>query len=255
VGGTLSGGATLITGGTSGIGLGVAARLVRDGRPVLVLGRDAERAAEARSRLIADADPELVGMAVGDTQDPAVLARAVEEGRARWGSVGGLVTSAGLLAKGTVLDLPAAELRTALETNVIGTWLALQSVLPQMIEDGYGRIVAIGSVLGTVGAAERAAYAATKGAVAALVRSVAVEVATTGVTVNCVAPGPVRTSMNDAPGTARDQAADAEFSRSVPVGRWGTPADIAHAVVSLLAPEAAWSTGAVVHVDGGYTAR
>ena len=125
-----------------------------------------------------------------------------------------------------------------------------------MVEQQYGRIVTIGSVLGSVGAAGRAGYAATKGAVAAMTRSIALEVAADGVTVNCVAPGPVRTPMNaDQHGTAADRAAEAAFTSSIPAGRWGSPDDVAHAVAGLLAPEAGWTTGSVVHVDGGFTAR
>jgi NAD(P)-dependent dehydrogenase (short-subunit alcohol dehydrogenase family) len=247
----------VVTGGTSGIGLAVARRLVADGRPVVLLGRDRERADDALGQLVdAGAEPSSIVAVAGDTTRPDVLARAVDVCAERWGPVAGLVTAAGRLARGSATDLPVAELRATLETNVVGTWLAIGSVLPTMLGQRHGRIVTIGSVLGSVGAAERAAYAATKGAVAAMTRSIALEVAADGVTVNCVAPGPVRTPMNaDQHDTEADRAAEAAFTASIPAGRWGSPADVAHVVAGLLAAEAGWTTGSTVFVDGGYTAR
>ncbi|MCX5440999.1 MULTISPECIES: SDR family NAD(P)-dependent oxidoreductase [unclassified Streptomyces] len=249
---TAATGPVLVTGGTSGIGLAVARAVARAGRPVVVTGRSAERCQNADG-LLKDIGGEHLA-SVADTTAPDALADVIARAAERWGPVTGLVTSAGRLARGSVLDLPIGELRAALETNVVGTWLALRAVLPGMLDAGYGRVVTIGSVLGSTGAPERAGYATTKGAVAALTRSAALELAGTGVTVNCVAPGPVRSPMNEND-TDDDAAAQAAFTAKVPLGRWGRPEDVAHAVLPLLAPGSAFTTGSVVHVDGGYTAQ
>lgn len=243
----LAGKTALVTGGGRGIGRAVVERLAGDGMDVTFLYAGNEEAATetlARGRAAGHA----VAAERVDIRDPQACVDAVERLVERRGRVDVLVNNAGVIRDNLLVALEPDDVRTVLETNVTGLFNVTRAVAPHMTAARSGRIVNLSSVSATRGGRGQTNYAASKGAVEAFTRALAVELAPRRIRVNAVAPGVIDTEMSR---DVRELAGDEVLGRIL-LRRYGTVDDVAHAVWYLASDLAAYVTGTVLHVDGGF---
>jgi NAD(P)-dependent dehydrogenase (short-subunit alcohol dehydrogenase family) len=238
-----------VTGGASGIGLGVARRLVADGHRVAVIDRDRAGAETVAADLAAQGG-EAIAVEV-DVADRAAVDAAFARTRAELGPVEILVTSAGIESFDALLDVTPETWDRIIAVNLTGTFACVQAAVPDMVAAGWGRIVTISSSSARSGAPKMTHYAASKGGVISLTRSLAVELARQGITVNTIPPSLVDTPMARAAEAAGDFPGVDVVGPMVPLGRAGTPADIAAACSFLCSDGGSYITGQVIGVNGG----
>jgi 3-oxoacyl-[acyl-carrier protein] reductase len=242
----LAGRVALVTGASRGIGRAIARRLARDGAHVLVGARDAARVAEVVSEITA-AGGRAEAVAI-DVADKSSVEAAFGGFLATHGRLDVLVNNAGVTRDNLLLRMKADDWDQVLATNLTGAFHCTQAALRPMIKQRGGRIVNITSVVGLAGNAGQANYAASKAGLIGFTKSVAREVASRSITANAVAPGFIETDMTAA---MTDKAREAVVS-AVPLGRVGQADDVAAAVAFLVSDEAAYITGQVLAVDGGF---
>jgi 2-hydroxycyclohexanecarboxyl-CoA dehydrogenase len=239
----------VVTGGASGIGLGVCRRLAADGHLIAVLDRNGPGAEAAADELRA-AGTKAVAVAL-DVADRASVAAAFDRVRTELGPVEILVTSAGIESFQPVLDITGDSWDRIVGVNLTGTFTCAQAAIPDMLASRWGRIVTIASSSAQSGAPNMAHYAASKGGVIGLTKALAVELARSGITVNTIAPSLVDTPMARQAEAAGDFPGVDLVGGMVPVGRAGTPDDIAGGCAYLCSEGASYVTGQVVGVNGG----
>ncbi len=242
---SVEGKVAIVTGSTRGIGRAIAEELARQGARVVISGRNAELA-----NTVAEAIRQNGGEAIAIPADVSQMSDAqklIQETVKHWERVDILVNNAGITRDNLLLRMSEEEWDTVLQVNLKGAFNCTKSVTRQMMKQRYGRIINITSVVGLMGNAGQANYAASKAGLIGFTKSVARELASRNITCNAVAPGYIQTDMTD----ALDDAVKEALQQQIPLGRLGEPQDVARVVAFLCSDAAAYITGQVINVDGG----
>jgi NAD(P)-dependent dehydrogenase (short-subunit alcohol dehydrogenase family) len=239
----------VVTGAASGIGLGVAQGFVADGHNVALLDRNGAGLAAAAAEL--GAEGVTVCPIEVDVADRRSVEAAFARVRSELGPVEILVTSAGVESFDPLLEITAEKWDRIIAVNLTGTFSCVQAAVPDMIAAGWGRIVTISSSSAQSGAPNMAHYVASKGGVIALTKALAVDLSRSGITVNTIPPSLVDTPMARAAEAAGDFPGVDVVGPMVPLGRAGTPADIAAACSFLCSESGSYITGQIIGVNGG----
>jgi NAD(P)-dependent dehydrogenase (short-subunit alcohol dehydrogenase family) len=257
VGGKLQGRVAIVTGAGSGIGAATAARFAEEGATVVCVDLNGD-AAEKVAAAITGLGGRALAAAADVTSSPD-LEGVTAATLSRFGNIDVCFANAGIAGPGSAADVDDATWAAVIDVNLTGVWRTARAVLPAMLERGRGSIINQASAGGIVGVPGVAAYAAAKGGVIALTRQMAVDYGPRGIRVNAIAPGTVPTPLlrasNAGGGGLMTSAEDPDgIARRFPLGRLGTPEDIASAAAYLACDDSAWVTGTVLVVDGGLTA-
>jgi len=246
----LSGRVAVVTGGNGGIGLGMAKGLAAAGASVAVAARNAAKGEEAVTTLAASgARSAFIALDVADEDSCRAM---IDEAVARFGRLDILVNNAGTSVRKPPESYTAAEWHTVLDTNLTGALFCSQAAYPVMKAAGGGKIINIGSMYSIFGTSYGAAYAASKGGLVQLTKSLAIAWAKDNIQVNAVLPGWIDTELTQGARRHVPELHDRVLDRT-PAGRWGVPGDLAGIAVFLAAPASDFVTGASIPVDGGYS--
>jgi 3-oxoacyl-[acyl-carrier protein] reductase len=246
---SISGRSVLVTGGTKGIGKGLAAGFAAEGARVVITGRDAEAGQRTAAELTAAGGA--VTFAAGDVSDPDSCADVVAATRQRHGGVDVVCCNAGIFPAATLEQMTPGQLDEVLSVNLKGTFFIVQAALPALRESGHGRVIVTSSITGPLtGFTGWSHYGASKAGQLGFIRSAALELARSGITINAVLPGNIVTEG------LGDLGADylASMEAAIPLGHLGSVADIASAALFFASDEAGYVTGQTLVVDGGTTA-
>ena len=242
----------LITGGSKGLGLAMAAGLASAGANVMLLNRNIDEGNAAAETLRNDFDVQAKAYAANVTnleKVEAVVAEIIEE----FGSVDILINSAGINIRGAIDELTPHDFEQVMKVNVDGTWNVSRAVTPSMKKNGWGKIINMASTLGLVGLANRTPYATSKGAVVQMTRALGLELAPFNINVNAICPGPFLTEMNLP--IAGTEEAKKFIVGATALARWGELKEIQGAAIFLASEASSYMCGSMLTVDGGWTAK
>lgn len=243
----LKGHSAIITGGTIGIGLAIARIFAKHGAHVVLFGTNQERGEEAAAKLNAELAGQDASFFAVDVSQTAAVEEAVKQVIARHGKVDILVNNAGITRDQLLMKMSEAEWDAVINTNLKSCYNTCRALIRSMMKAKKGKIINISSVVGLTGNAGQINYAASKGGMIALTKALALEVASRQIQVNCIAPGFIETRMTEVLTEAQKES----ILSKIPLGRMGSPEDIANAALYLASDLSNYITGQVLTVDGG----
>ncbi len=248
----LDGKVALVTGGGRGIGRALAEALLEAGAAVAITARAEARAVAAAAELAQQTGGRCLGLGL-EVRDQQQVEKAVARTIADLGGLHILVNNAGVNIRESIWELKDESWEEITSTNLTGAMRCSRAVVEHMKQQGWGRIVMLGSILSVVGIPKRSAYASSKAGLLGLTRAMALDLARFGVTVNALCPGVMKTEINRPILNDPDYLRD--FLRQVPIGRLGEPAELKGAIVFLASEASSYMTGAALFVDGGWTTQ
>ena len=248
----LTGKAAIVTGGSKGLGLAMAAGMASAGADIMLVNRTSAEGVEAAEELANEYGTRCVSFA-GDVTNQEEMNRMAAKALTDFGRIDILVNNAGINIRGAIDTLTHDEFRQVMNVNVDGIWLASKAVVPTMKDQNWGRIINLASTLGLVGLANRTPYASSKGAVVQLTRALGLELAPFNICVNAICPGPFLTEMNIP--IAETEEAKNFIVGATALARWGELQEIQGAAIFLASEASSYMVGSMLTVDGGWTAK
>jgi NAD(P)-dependent dehydrogenase (short-subunit alcohol dehydrogenase family) len=242
----------IVTGGSKGLGLAMAEGLASAGANLVIISRNEKEGKAAAEKIVKEYKTKAIAISATVTSEEEIQ-KAVATTIKEFGSIDILINNAGINIRGPIDELSYEDFKKVQQTNVDGTWLPSKAVVPQMKKQKSGRIINLASTLGVVGLANRTPYATSKGAVVQMTRALALELAPFHITVNAICPGPFLTDMNI---PIKDDENTKKFIvGAVALERWGELQEIQGAALYLASAASSYTTGSLITVDGGWTAR
>jgi NAD(P)-dependent dehydrogenase (short-subunit alcohol dehydrogenase family) len=248
----LEGKVALITGGSKGLGRAIADALAGAGAAVCLVSRHADEGEKVAAEIRGATASRAIALEA-DVSDSAQVNRMVEQAIRELGHVDILVNNAGMNIRNSVVDYSDEDWNRVLQTNLSSAFYCCRAVGPHLIERGWGRVVNLASIMALTSLPGRCAYTASKAGLIGLTKTLALEWAPHGVTVNAICPGPFATEMN-IPLLENPEVRE-QFTSRIPLGRWGNVEEVGAAALYLSSEPAAFVTGHTLYIDGGWTAQ